>query len=75
MRIIAYAFLADVHCVACTRHAFQLGDLIGRKPELHDEHGLPMVGVDREHNTLAPIFSTDEQCAPLICGACLEPID
>ncbi len=75
MRIIAYAFLSDVHCVSCTRHAFQLGDLIGRKPEFHDEHGLPQIGIDRERNTLAPIFDIDEQCAPLFCGACLEPID
>ncbi len=75
MHIIAYAFLADVHCVDCTRHAFQLGALVGHKRVSYDEHGLPQVGIDREHNALAPIFSTDEPCAPLICGACLEPID
>jgi hypothetical protein len=75
MHIIAYAFLADVHCIDCTRRAFQLGELVGSRPAFLDAHGLPQVGIDRERNTLAPIFSTDEQCAPLVCGACLEPID
>lgn len=71
MRIIAYTYLADVHCPDYT-NVDACSGLLQRKPPLQletDEHGLPYDLVDREGNNPTPIFSTDEHLE-LRCGDC-----
>ena len=59
MNIIGYTYEADVHCVACARQ---------------DWHQSLDGAIDREGNTVHPIFSTDEQESSLYCGDCGELI-
>ena len=78
MRIIAYSYRADVHCVECAKkhcaaglELLQVDKLVNVRV---DEHGLPHNLTDVEGNTIRPVFSTDEQLEPLHCGDCLQPI-
>lgn len=71
MRIIAYQFDADVHCVDCAKKTvFGVPD---SETEC-DEHGIFIDAVDSEGNPVHPVFSTDEQLEPLFCGDCGEEI-
>ena len=71
MRVIAYAYMADVHCPACTAAAIKSGGLrvdhshpLALGPRFSssggDENGIPLDVVDREWNMIGPVFSTDE---------------
>lgn len=75
VKVLGYAFDADIHCVACTRKAYQDGSLkvrpLARFNNSHrDEHGLPYGLGDREGNAVHPIFSTDENALAEHCGDC-----
>ena len=61
LKIIAYTYEADVHCIACTRqrfhwvnnpHRYDLG--------LLDSWGIPTDAEDAEGNLVHPLFSIDE---------------
>jgi hypothetical protein len=73
MRIIGYAYEADVHCPACAFNAAAAG-LLKREPPLEvgdgDEHGLTGDLVDREGNPVHPIFDIDEGAGDEVCGDC-----
>lgn len=63
MKIIAYAYEADLHCQECTLQRFGA--------ELNGTATIK----DREGNEVHPIFDIDEQLEPLVCGDCHEIID
>lgn len=68
MKIIGYAYEADVHCVRCAVKRF---DKFGSvKLGTRDENGIRTDARDREGNTIHPMFSTDEQLDPEFCGDC-----
>lgn len=81
-RIIAYTYLADVHCPECARKCALSGMLkvddchphaIDRAylPESgRDEHNLRYNLVDCEGNLVHPVFDTDEQFGETRCGDC-----
>ncbi len=75
MRIIAYTYCADVHCPDCAFNDAACG-ILHREPPMQmrtDEHGLTDDLIDREGNTVSPVFSTDEmptESATLACGNC-----
>jgi hypothetical protein len=77
MRIIAYAYEADVHCPECTFNQAAVG-LLKRVPPLDvrtDAHGLTGDLVDREGNPVTPIYDIDEmpeEQATIACGDCHE---
>lgn len=83
MKIIAYTYEADVHCVECARKAFAVGKLCqelerravksGHERTLDENHILYGTE-DCEGNRIHPIFSTDEQLEPLYCGTCRKQI-
>jgi len=75
MRIIAYTYLAAIHCPDCTRralHAYRqqlTRPFVG--PAVYDEHGLPDDMIDREGNPVRPVFSTDGDIGPAdTCDDC-----
>lgn len=71
MRIVAYAYQADVHCPDCASNDAACG-IITRWPPLQmgtDEHGLAFDLIDKEGNPIHPIFSTDEVSSNY-CGDC-----
>lgn len=71
MRIIGYTYEADMHCPDCTARAWAAGRLKSGLPGAKlDEHTLPMDMIDREGNTVRPIFITDELAAAEHCGDC-----
>lgn len=75
MRIIAYTYLADVHCPTCTREAVADGALVRKEPLWFntDEHDLHQDLVDREGNPIHPVFDIDEDL-PTHCGDCLREL-
>ena len=65
MRVIAYTYEADVHCIDCTRKRFQRSlciHYIQGKPctNCRDSNGLLYEQKDNERNLVHPLFSTDE---------------
>ncbi len=82
MRIIAYTFEADLHCVSCTKRATQRMKLDHNHPyamgESHkDDHGVEYDFVDSEGNLIHPVFNTDENPdypMPQHCGDCFEEV-
>lgn len=84
MRVIGYAFDADLHCVGCTwrryplpdKAFYQERDRAGRfLPFPVDEHGIWEGYADSEGNELHAIFSTDEcleEAGSWACGDCRE---
>jgi len=70
MRVIAYAYMADIHCPHCTTKDLLAGSIVvdhthpnalGQKfANLLDENGIPADVVDQEWNLIGPVFSTDE---------------
>jgi hypothetical protein len=69
-RIIAYTYMADVHCVGCTAEWAE-----------SDGNG-HLTGIDGEGNEIHPIFPWDEWIDPdvegtqtLICGTCHGEIE
>lgn len=90
MRIIAYTYDADTHCVDCAREKFgvntlmditkndgygSLHTLTDGTTEKLDENLIPIDQEDSEMNPIHPVFSTDEQLEPLFCGDCGEEIE
>lgn len=78
MRIVAYSYLAALHCPYCTRYALreyqqQITRLYPGPAQL-DEHGLPDDMVDREGNQVRPVFSTDEIAPDEVCDDCFRPL-
>lgn len=73
MRIVAYTYAADVHCVACAKEQVAAGlRLLGLKRYRStplDEHGLPVDCCDGEGNPWHPVFATDEHDFTH-CGTC-----
>ena len=61
MRIIGYAFDADLHCIDCTAQIFA-GDLDFEKVK------------DMEGNLIHPIWNIDEDSEKEYCGDCLEKL-
>lgn len=73
MKIIAYAYQADIHCVSCMQHLARGKRTTRNRRVDYDEHGV--------HDGLGahPVFSTDETPAQLpirdgghdlACGTC-----
>ena len=76
MRIIAYTYDADVHCVACTTRRFGafkgiVKTLMQERGQC-DEHGIDEP-TDSEGNLIHPVFSTDEHDFTH-CGDCHQPL-
>jgi len=78
MSIIAYTYLASIHCPRCTRSALRAyRQQITRPypgPAKLDEHGLPVDMIDREGNPVIPVFSTDEIEPDDVCDDCFRPL-
>lgn len=78
MRIVAYAYLAALHCPYCTRYALrayrQQITRLHPGPARLDEHGLPDDMIDREGNPVRPVFSTDALEPDDVCDDCLRPL-
>lgn len=78
MRIVAYTYLAALHCPDCTRRALRAyHQQIFRPhpgPAQLDEHGLPDDMIDREGNPVRPLFSTDEIAPDEVCDDCYRPL-
>jgi hypothetical protein len=76
-RVVAYTYEADVHCPDCTAHRASVG-LLSREPPLNletDEHGIALDLIDREGNSVRPVFSTDEVLSDYThCGACHQEL-
>jgi len=62
MRVIAYTYEADLHCLDCTRNTF--GD---------DDLGYAFT-FDNEDQLINPVFSTDEILDYSVCGDCSQEI-
>jgi len=67
MRIIAYSYEADHHCIHCTnkrygKHRAICIHYLQGKPcrNCRDEHGILYEQQDTEGNLVHPLFSTDE---------------
>jgi len=75
MRIIAYTYEADTHCIACTVKRYQANGFDTAPPALaryiirsdkeisagyEDANGIGYLALDYESNPLHPIFSIDE---------------
>ena len=68
MGIIAYAYEADTHCIACTVKRYQADGFNNQYGEKMlrsmggavDEHDVNLFAHDYEGNPIHPMFSTDE---------------
>ena len=68
MGIIAYAYEADTHCIACTVKRYQADGFDNEYGEKMlrsmggavDEHDVNLFAHDYEGNPIHPMFSTDE---------------
>ena len=69
MKVIAYAYMADIHCPGCTRSALQSGSnlhidnqhlcAVPVKHTSMDEFGIPLNAFDKEDNRIRAVFATD----------------
>lgn len=62
--IIGYAYDAAMHCPVCAQVDYVNGVIRGDRHDTqfaHDQYNLPERMVDREHNPVHPVFSTDEE--------------
>lgn len=88
MRVIAYKYEADIHCIDCAQIRFGHFALKGHDviteagvftsykegvPTELDEWCIPLDAKDREGNPVHPVFSTDEVDLS-VCGTCLREI-
>ena len=76
MKIIGYAYEADLHCVNCAVKRFSVTEphKINMAMEL-DCNGISIDQPDNEGNPVHPIFSTDEQLEIPHCGDCHQVIE
>lgn len=72
MKIIAYTYDADVHCVGCAQARFSLHE-DGHTDDDTDEHGISDTAVDCEGNDIRPVFST-QVVDMSSCGTCRKEI-
>ena len=87
MRIIAYTYEADYHCIDCTNRRFAYYHTGIVREEHVDWWGIYVDQSDNEGNLVNPIFSTDEwqefdesflaenPIQYLACGDCHEVIE
>jgi hypothetical protein len=89
MRVIAYTYEADHHCLDCTVERFQYDkqDWTDWNFTAIDENGIYIGQKDKEGNSVHPVFSTDEwqefdsfflaenPIQYLVCGDCHTIID
>lgn len=75
MRVIAYSYDADIHCIGCTQGRLANSGFKFPVNDRRDEHLIPENAVDSEGNKIHPIFSTDENSDGLYCGDCHEEIE
>ena len=81
MRVIAYTYLADVHCPECARERFRAGMTVACKHvdgglldlDDGDENGVATNALDREGNLIHPVFDIDEH-GFTHCGDCHEEL-
>lgn len=63
MKIVAYCYDADMHCLCCTIAAHGGDD--------ENIRGNLSIAIDREGNPICPVFDTDEEPeGGLFCGDC-----
>ena len=76
MRIIAYTYEADCHCLDCASNRFQIEPhKRSAWKNIHlDENYIPMTQEDVEGNLIRPVFSTDE-LPTTHCGTCRQEIE
>lgn len=74
MRIVAYAYEADIHCPACAKAAHAGGRLTMVGRPIIDSNGLPQQLDDREGNPVGAIFSIDNIEPRLCCGTCRKEL-
>lgn len=75
MRILAYAYSASLHCIACTQHAADCG-LLTREPPLKlgtDENGIAFDLVDSDDNPIRSVFH-HEDIQEEYCDDCQVPL-
>lgn len=60
MKVIAYTYEADIHCIPCATERWGAEALADTATE------------DREGNPLHPVFGTDEWLGGAWCGDCAE---
>ena len=81
MRIIGYAYDADMHCIACTSKAIDSNVLkivhIAVNDNLKPPFHYTMAYVDREGNRIHAIFDIDEHpdSGEPRCGDCFDLLD
>jgi hypothetical protein len=73
-RIVAYAYDADMHCVACTVNAHGVGDNFG--PDAKDVNGVDYDAEDSEGNGVRPVFAGEDDGGDTVasCGTCRKTI-
>lgn len=84
MRIVGYTYEADVHCPACTKARHYRGGFavdwnahvaLASEQCTVDEHQVPYKALDREGNSINPLFDIDEAVTELThCGDCHEAL-
>lgn len=76
MRIIGYTYTAEVNCRECAYRDYSSGNLklSGNAPQRCDENGIPENLVDREGNSIRPVFITDEDASNQVCDGCFQTL-
>lgn len=74
MKVIGYAYEADIHCPACAKAAHAGGRLTLAGRPTTDTNGLPEHLDDRAGNPVGAIFSTDNIEPFLCCGTCRKEL-
>ncbi len=88
MRVIAYTYDADMHCVCCTRLRFAVNSFEQIQTQYYgathifsdgtteqlDENLIPYDATDDEGNKVHAVFDTDELNDVEYCGGCHEVI-
>lgn len=76
MKIIAYTYEADVHCISCARERFKDEPKAGLSNDDFDENWLSYTQEDREGNPIHPVFDIDENIDGVFdhCGDCGEEL-
>lgn len=81
MKVIAYTYEADYHCLDCATKRFGHGEQAGKLAVASlpiaavefDENWIPYNQEDNEGNPIHPVFSTDD-LENASCGDCHEEI-
>ena len=65
MRVIAYTYDADVHCVSCAKERFKTGGCTSST----DDNAIPHNALDSDGYEIDIVFGTDER-EFTHCGSC-----